>query len=166
MLARAYTNIADYGLHEGYIMTFEQKYTSNNFKKVLSEDVPKSTTVVIAEVGCGRNTAKRYLAELEKTGKIKKALIEGSIYYGWLLVPEPEHVKEPEPSRKTKEEVEGAIHFWCCIDEFREEHPNNQVAQLVCTLIRGADPELYDNCVVDVKKVDSNLARLREWLLK
>jgi hypothetical protein len=147
-------------------MTFEQKYTSDNFEKVLSENFPKSTAAVIAEVGCGRNTAKRYLTELEKTGKIKKALIGGSIYYGWLRVPESEPVKEPEPSRKTKEELEDTIHFWCCIDEFREEHPNNQVAQLVCTLIRGADPELYDNCVVDVKKVDSDLARLREWLLK
>ena len=147
-------------------MTFEQKYTSDNFLKVLSEDIPKSTTAVIAEVGCGRNTAKRYLAELEETGKIKKARIEGLIHYGWLRIPEPETLKEPEPSRKTKEELEDAVHFWCCIDEFREEHPDNQVAQLVCTLIRGADPELYDNCIVDARRVDSDFARLREWLLK
>ncbi len=147
-------------------MTFEQKYTSDNFLKVLSEDAPKSTASVIAEVGCGRNTVKRYLAELEKAGKIKKARIEGLVHYGWLRVPELEPVKEPEPSRKMKEELEDGIHFWCCIDEFREEHPDNQVAQLVCTLIRGADPELYDNCIVDVKRVDADLACLREWLLK
>jgi hypothetical protein len=147
-------------------MTFEQKYTADNFLLVLSEDVPKSATVVIAEVGCGRNTAKRYLEELEGAGKIKKARIEGLMHYGWLRVPELEPMKEPEPSRKTKEELEDTIHFWCCIDEFREEHPDNKVAQLVCTLIRGADPELYDNCTIDAKKVDADLVSLREWLLK
>ena len=147
-------------------MAFEQKYTSDNFLRVLSENVPKSTAVVIAEIGCGRNTAKRYLSELEETGKIKKSRIEGLIHYGWLRVPELESVKEPGPSRKTKEELEDGIHFWCCIDEFREEHPGNKVAQLVCTLIRDADPELYDNCTVDAKKVGADLANLCEWLLK
>ena len=147
-------------------MAFEQKYASDNFLKVLSEDVPKSTVAIIAEIGCGRNTAKRYLAELEETGKIKKARIEGLIHYGWLRVPELEPVKEPEPTRKTKEELEDGIHFWCCIDAFHEEHPGNKVAQLVCTLIRGADPELYDNSTVDAKRVDADLARLREWLLR
>lgn len=147
-------------------MAFEQKYTSDNFLKVLSRDVPKSTAAIITEIGCGRNTAKRYLAELEETGKIKKARIEGLTYYGWLQVPEIEPVREPEPSKKTKEELEDGIHFWCCIDEFREEHPDNKVAQLVCTLIRDADPELYDNCIVDAKRIDTDLARLREWMLK
>lgn len=147
-------------------MAFEQKYTSDNFLKVLSRDVPKSTAAIITEIGCGRNTAKRYLAELEETGKIKKARIEGLTHHGWLQVPEIEPVREPEPSKKTKEELEDGIHFWCCIDEFREEHPDNKVAQLVCTLIRDADPELYDNCIVDAKRIDTDLARLREWMLK
>ncbi|MFZ0472355.1 MAG: hypothetical protein WAL94_07055 [Bacteroidales bacterium] len=106
------------------------------------------------------------IAELEETGKIKKARIEGLIHYDWLRVPELGTVKEPEPTRKTKEELEDGIHFWCYIDEFREEHPDNKVAQLVCTLIHGADPELYDNSTVDAKRVDADLARLREWLLK
>lgn len=155
-------------------MSFEQKYTSQHFLELLSEDVPRSTAAVITEIGCSRKTAKRYLAELEEAGKIKKARIEGLIYYGWLRIPEKkpekefekELEKEPLPSRKLKAESEDGIHFWCCIDEFREEHPQNQLAQLVCTLIRDADPDLYENRIIDVKKVDEDLSRLREWLLK
>lgn len=142
-------------------MTFVQKYFPDNFLRVLNTENPKSIASIIIDVGCGKNTAKRYLQELEKAGKIKRVGIEGSIHYGYVIVPAVQ-----EPSRRTKQELEGAIHFWCCIDEFREEHPDNQLAQLVCTLIRSADPEIYENYVIDVERVDADLARLREWLLK
>ncbi|RPJ76108.1 MAG: hypothetical protein EHM20_07925 [Alphaproteobacteria bacterium] len=142
-------------------MTFVQKYFPDSFLRVLNTENPKSIASIIIDVGCGKNTAKRYLQELEKAGKIKRVGIEGSIHYGYVIVPAVQ-----EPSRRTKQELEGAIHFWCCIDEFREEHPDNQLAQLVCTLIRSADPEIYENYVIDVERVDADLARLREWLLK
>jgi len=142
-------------------VTFVQKYFPDNFLRVLNTENPKSIASIIIDVGCGKNTAKRYLQELEKAGKIKRVGIEGSIHYGYVIVPAVQ-----EPSRRTKQELEGAIHFWCCIDEFREEHPDNQLAQLVCTLIRSADPEIYENYVIDVERVDADLARLREWLLK
>jgi predicted transcriptional regulator len=142
-------------------VTFVQKYFPDNFLRVLNTEDPKSIASIIIDVGCGKNTAKRYLQELEKAGKIKRVGVEGSIHYGYVIVPEVQ-----EPSRRTKQELEGAIHFWCCIDEFREEHPDNQHAQLVCTLIRSADPEIYDNYVIDAERVDADLARLREWLLK
>jgi len=142
-------------------VTFVQKYFPDSFLRVLNTENPKSIASIIIDVGCGKNTAKRYLQELEKAGKIKRVGIEGSIHYGYVIVPAVQ-----EPSRRTKQELEGAIHFWCCIDEFREEHPDNQLAQLVCTLIRSADPEIYENYVIDVERVDADLARLREWLLK
>jgi len=142
-------------------MAFVQKYAPESFLKVLDTENSKPMASIVKAVGCGKNTAKRYLQELEKAGKIKRVGIKGSIHYGYVRVPEV-----PQPSGKTKEELENDIHFLCCTDGFYEEHPDNQLARLVRNLIRGADPEIYPNCVIDVKRVDTDLTRLREWLLK
>jgi hypothetical protein len=142
-------------------MTFTQKYTVGNFLKVLDIENPKSIALIKADVGCGKNTAKKYLQELEKEGKVKRIGIEGSIHYGYVLLPDMQ-----QTSRKTKEDLENDIYFLCCIENFREDHPDNQLAQLVSTLVRSTDPEIYSNGMIDTKRVDADLARLREWLLK
>lgn len=142
-------------------MAFFQKYTPDNFLRVLGTENSKSVSSIVKEVGCGKNTAKRHLQELEKEGKIKKVGIECSVHYGYIRIPE-----FPQTSSKTKEELENDIYFLCCADGFYEEHPDNQLARLVCNLVRSADPEIYSNSVIDTKKVDDDLARLRQWLLK
>ncbi len=144
-----------------WIMALFQKYSSDSFLEVLDSENSKSVTSIVKDVGCGKNTAKRYLQELEKAGKIKRTGIECSIHYGYVRVPDT-----PQPSRKTKEELEDDIHFLCCTDGFYEEHPDNQLARLMCNLVRSADPEIYPDYVIDVKRVDADLARLRAWLLK
>jgi predicted transcriptional regulator len=142
-------------------MVFVQKYAAENFLKVLNTENPKSIASIKVDIGCGKNTAKRYLQELEKEGKIKRIGIEGSIYYGYVLLPDIQ-----QSSRKTKEDLENDIYFLCSVENFHEDHPDNQLANLVSALVRGADPEIYSNGTIDVKRVDADLAHLREWLLK
>ena len=141
-------------------MALLQKYDPDNFLQVLDAENPRSIASIVKDVGCGRSTAKRHLLELEKAGKIKRVGFEFS-HYGYVRVQEPS-----QPSGKTKEELENDTYFLCCADGFYEENPDNQLARLVSNLIRGADPEIYPDCVIDEKRVDSDLARLREWLLK
>lgn len=69
-------------------MTFEQQYTEDDFLKVIPYTTPKSIAAILNEVGCGKNTAKRYLAKLEEENKIKRCTIEGSIHYGYVRVSE------------------------------------------------------------------------------
>lgn len=69
-------------------MTFEQKYTESDFLKVIPYTTPISIAYIISEIGCGKNTAKRYLAILEQENKIKRCTIEGSIHYGYVRVSE------------------------------------------------------------------------------
>lgn len=69
-------------------MTFEQQYTESDFLKVIPYSNPISIAAIISEIGCAKNTAKRYLAELEREHKITRANIQGSIHYGYVRVSE------------------------------------------------------------------------------
>lgn len=71
-------------------MTFEQQYTEDDFLKVIPYTTPKSIAAILNEVGCGKNTAKRYLAKLEQKHEIARRTIEGSIHYGYVRVPSQE----------------------------------------------------------------------------
>lgn len=68
-------------------MTFEQQYTEDDFLKVIPYTTPISIASIVKAIGCGKNTAKRYLAELEREHKITRANIQGSIHYGYIRVP-------------------------------------------------------------------------------
>ncbi|MCC4766406.1 hypothetical protein FXW07_07200 [Methanosarcina sp. DH1] len=71
-------------------MTFEQQYTESDFLKVIPYSNPISIAAIISEIGCAKNTAKRYLAELEREHKITRANIQGSIHFGYVRIPSQE----------------------------------------------------------------------------
>lgn len=64
-------------------MSFTDQYKKEDFLAVLNSN-PKATTVIAKKVGCSRNTAKKFLAELEAEGKIKEIEIEGG-FYAWVI---------------------------------------------------------------------------------
>jgi predicted transcriptional regulator len=65
---------------------FERKFTDTDFLNVLDTKVPRTVLYIMKTLPCSRNTANKYLAELEEAGKIKKLEIEGSRYDAWLKV--------------------------------------------------------------------------------
>lgn len=67
-------------------MTFEPKYTEGAFLQAIPYTTPKSIAAIVNEIGCGKNTAKRYLSKLEQSHKIKRCIIKGSIHFGYVRV--------------------------------------------------------------------------------
>lgn len=63
-------------------MAFTDQYKKEDFLAVLDSN-PKATTVIAKKIGCARNTAKKFLAELEAEGKVKQVEIEGG-FYAWI----------------------------------------------------------------------------------
>lgn len=66
-------------------MTFKQKYTEEDFLKVLSPTYAKSTAAIEKEIGCAKSTAKLFLAKLESAGKVKGVYVDGAVC-GWLKI--------------------------------------------------------------------------------
>lgn len=74
-------------------MTFVKKYTDDDFLAVLSVNTPQTTTYIAKQTGAGRNTAIRFLTDLEKTGKVARVEIEGG-FYAWVRTEQNEIVIE------------------------------------------------------------------------
>jgi predicted ArsR family transcriptional regulator len=58
-------------------MTFQSKFTNQDFLAVLDTKTAKTTTQVGKDVGAVRNTAFRFLQRLEKEGLVKQVTVEG-----------------------------------------------------------------------------------------
>lgn len=65
-------------------MAYTQQYKKEDFLAVV-DSTPKATTLIAKRVGCARNTAKKFLEELEAERKIKQVEIEGG-FYAWVKV--------------------------------------------------------------------------------
>jgi DNA-binding Lrp family transcriptional regulator len=66
-------------------MTFSKQYTDNNFRRVLSTDIPMTIATLVRAVGCSRNTAKDWIKANVSSGKIKREQIDNE-RYGYILV--------------------------------------------------------------------------------
>jgi biotin operon repressor len=65
-------------------MRYVNKFAQQDFLSLLSVD-PVSTSEIMRQLGCCRSTAKGYLSQLQKQGKIRKITILGSRSYGWVI---------------------------------------------------------------------------------
>ena len=63
-------------------MKFETKYTDDMFLSILDVNQSKSTTKIMRELNCARNTVKTAMLALEAKGLVKRIEVDGSIY-GW-----------------------------------------------------------------------------------
>ncbi len=63
-------------------MAYKEQYKKESFLEAIDHN-PKATTVIAKSVGCARNTARKFLEELENEGKIKQVQIEGG-FYAWV----------------------------------------------------------------------------------
>lgn len=63
-------------------MAYKEQYKKESFLQVIDQH-PKATTVIAKSVGCARNTARKFLEELEAEGKVKQVQIEGG-FYAWV----------------------------------------------------------------------------------
>lgn len=92
------------------IMAYTQQYKKEDFLAVIDQN-PKTTTVIAKRIGCARNTAKKFLEELEKEGQIKQIPIEGG-FYAWVrntdettlegTIPEDGCIKTEQPGKRYK----------------------------------------------------------------
>lgn len=67
-------------------MAFEQKYTKDDVLAVMSTNTPKTITLITGDLGCVRNTALKFLRELEKEGKVKQVEVAGGTNRAWVKV--------------------------------------------------------------------------------
>jgi predicted transcriptional regulator len=71
------------------MMVYKSKYTKDDFLRVLSTTIPKSTTDIQLEVGCSKSTAKNFLEEREADGKVQRFKVKGGSRTGeidiWML---------------------------------------------------------------------------------
>lgn len=74
-------------------MTFVQKFKPEDFLDVLDPRGPRTTSFVMLALQCSRNTAIKFLSELEAEGRVKKQHIEGG-NFGWVRVETEESDKE------------------------------------------------------------------------
>lgn len=64
-------------------MNTNEGYTKEDFLGVLLSNKPRSVALIVSKIGCAKNTAKKYLRELEAAGLAEKVHIEGASY-GWV----------------------------------------------------------------------------------
>lgn len=69
----------------GHRIPVKDGYTKEDFLEVLLPNKPRSVALIMGEIGCAKNTAKKYLRELEAAGLAEKMHIEGSTF-GWVAV--------------------------------------------------------------------------------
>jgi predicted transcriptional regulator len=97
-------------------MTFLKKYDDKVFLSVLSTDKPQTTSFIAKQTGAGRNTAIRFLKDLEKAGRVKRVDIEGG-FHAWIKV---------EPVKKN--DIEN---FRSYVKKYLEQHPESEIAKKV-----------------------------------
>jgi hypothetical protein len=141
-------------------VTFKVKYTKSDVLNIITPQ-PKSTAAIMKELDVARNTAKSYLTQLEKEGKIQKSYIEGSSF-GWIRT-----APQNKLPIKSEVDIKKLEDIWNQIFELSYENPDNEYANIISTLISPDQfcEEFYDeNCTVEC--VDMNLMKLRELLLR
>lgn len=81
----AYIHIGATALEVLNIPKFEQKYTEEDFLKVLGGE-PKTVGYIAKLVGCSRSTAVTYLNTLKEKKKVTRMSIDDGNQFAWSLV--------------------------------------------------------------------------------
>lgn len=145
-------------------MTFVQKFKSTDFLNVLDTVSPRSTAYVMDTLGCSRNTAKKFLDELEASSKVKKIKVEGA-NFGWVRVDydsQQEETKCPDfkemfGNEHTYEAIETMVlpaypydperadeDFLDYVVSYCYTHPDNELARFTYDAVRNIYEDEYD----------------------